>query len=767
MRTRRFLPVLLLVGLLAPARAASLDDCNVLWTSPSRDSSESMPCGGGDVGLNVWVEGGDLLFYVSRTGTFDENNQMLKLGRVRLRLSPNPFGADFRQELVLREGHVKISAAAGTDITVWVDVFRPVVHLDLHSNDAVSLTAAYESWRHEDHVINGAEFRANSYKVPQAQPVLTRRDTIEFAGDSVRFFHRNSDAAENIFDTTVRVQGLAAVKAQMFDPLRHRTFGGLLHGPGLVADGTVTGRYADTPFQAWRLRSAAPARDHTLELDLHVAQTDTIDQWLAGLDAIRREAIAQRYTAAARTREWWAEFWDRSYIYVDSADPRTRQVGRNYQLFRYQLGCNARGEFPTKFNGGLFTFDPGYVRRDFPFSPDFRLWGGGTMTAQNQRLVYHPLLKSGDFDLLKPQFDFYLRARRNAELRSEIYWHHPGACFTEQIEQFGLPNLFEWAFKRPPGSDPGADYNPWLEYEWDTVFEFCLMMLDTGRYAGRDVSPYLPLIESCLTFYDEHYRQLARQRGAEELTQDGHYVLFPGTACETFKGAYNSATTISALRVILTRLLELPPDVLPAARHTHWAAMLRRVPPLPMAEFDGHRTLAPAVVWQRVQNTETPQLYPVYPWGLYGVGLPDLQIARDTYFFDPHAVKNRSHIGWTQSAIFAARLGLADEAARLTTLKLQDSDRHRFPTFWGPGYDWTPDHNWGGSGMIALQEMAMQAVGEKIYLLPAWPKSWSGRFKLHAPGSTAVEAEVQAGVVVELRVTPASRRADIVLPSAD
>ena len=766
MRIHRLLPVFLCLGALARSAPLSLDDCNVLWTSSSHDSSDSMPCGGGDIGLNVWVEGGDVLFYVARSGTFDENNQMLKLGRVRLTLSPNPLGTDFRQELILRDGCVKISGG-GTTITVWVDVFRPVVHVDVQSTTAIEFRASYESWRDEDHVIAGEEFRANSYKVPQPTPVLTRHDTIGFASDGVRFFHRNADDTETIFDATVRIQGLDAVKAQMFDPLRHRTFGGLLHGPGLVPAGTSTGRYADTPFRAWTLRSAAPARTHAIELDLHVAQTDTLDAWLAGLDTIRRDAAAQRATAAARSRAWWAEFWDRSYIFVESSDPRTREVGRNYQRFRYQLGCNARGEFPTKFNGGLFTFDPGYVRRDHPFSPDFRLWGGGTMTAQNQRLVYHPLLKSGDYDLLQPQFDFYLRAQRNAELRSETYWHHPGACFTEQLEEFGLPNLFEWGRDRPAGYDPGMQYNPWLEYEWDTVFEFCLMMLDTGTYAGRDVTPWLPLIESCLTFFDEHYRLLARRRGVEELTQDGHYILFPGTACETFKGAYNSATTISALRVILTRLLELPPGVLPADRRACWAAMLRRVPPLPFAEFDGHRTLAPAVAWQRVQNVETPQLYPVFPWGLYGVGRPDLEVARNTYLFDPHAVKNRGYIGWNQSAIFAARLGLADEAARLTTLKLQDNDRHRFPTFWGPGYDWTPDHNWGGSGMIALQEMALQAVDDKIYLLPAWPKTWSGRFKLHAPRATVVEAVVQAGRVVDLQVTPASRRADIVLPSAD
>ena len=77
---------------------------NVVWNTPSRNSSESMPCGGGDIGMNIWVEEGDLLFYVSRSGTFDENNCQLKQGRFRIRLSPNPLkdAKDFRQELKLK-----------------------------------------------------------------------------------------------------------------------------------------------------------------------------------------------------------------------------------------------------------------------------------------------------------------------------------------------------------------------------------------------------------------------------------------------------------------------------------------------------------------------------------------------------------------------------------------------------------------------------------------------------------------------------------------
>lgn len=105
---------------------------NVIWNTPSRNSSESMPCGGGDIGMNIWVEEGDILFYLSRSGTFDENNCQLKQGRFRIRLFPSPFkdAKDFRQELKLKDGYVEVSAG-GTQIQLWADVYHPVVHVEI------------------------------------------------------------------------------------------------------------------------------------------------------------------------------------------------------------------------------------------------------------------------------------------------------------------------------------------------------------------------------------------------------------------------------------------------------------------------------------------------------------------------------------------------------------------------------------------------------------------------------------------------------------
>jgi hypothetical protein len=119
------------------AGGASADDplepLNVVWTTPSKDHNGSMPIGNGDVGLNVLMEpNGDLLFYISKTDAWSENCRLLKLGRVRLRVVPNPLsdGAPFRQALRLRQGEIEIVAGkddAPITLRVWVDANRPVI----------------------------------------------------------------------------------------------------------------------------------------------------------------------------------------------------------------------------------------------------------------------------------------------------------------------------------------------------------------------------------------------------------------------------------------------------------------------------------------------------------------------------------------------------------------------------------------------------------------------------------------------------------------
>jgi hypothetical protein len=363
--------------------------------------------------------------------------------------------------------------------------------------------------------------------------------------------------------------------------------------------------------------------------------------------------------------------------------------------------------------------------------------------------------------MMKAQFDFYFRILKNAELRTAVYWNHKGACFTEQMENFGLPNPAEYGYKRPVYFDKGVEYNTWLEYEWDTVLEFCFMMIESHNYSNTDIKEYIPFIESCLVFFDEHYQYLSKQRGIKSLDGNGHLVLFPGSAAETFKMANNASSTVAALKTVLSALLSLPAEYLGGEKRKAFKLMLAKIPPITFTEFNGHKTIAPAKTWERINNIESPQLYPVFPWGIYGIGKPDIDVAINTYKYDTNAVKFRSYMGWKQDNIFAARLGLTEDAAKFTEMKLKNSGR-RFPAFWGPGYDWTPDHNWGGSGMIGLQEMLLQTDDKKIYLFPAWPTNLDVHFKLHAPYQTTIEGMVKNGKSEIIRVIPESRRKDII-----
>ncbi len=796
----RFLATTFFAGLaLAAGRAFAddlswLDPYNVVWTTQSRNSGESMPCGGGGAGLNVWVENGELLCYVQRSGSFDENNQYLKLGRLRVRVEPSPFDGDaaFRQELKLREGCVEVSGEKGgkrTAIRIWAEVARPVVHVEVSAGEPVQVFAAYENWRQSDVSLpdNALRPRFACLGWDGYPGEVTRfRDEVRHAGNAVVFHHRNRDD-RLLFDYTVRQQGLESVKAQLVNTQKGRTFGGIFRGEGFVADGTADGTYLDTAFKAWKLRSSQPATKHHLELLSHVAQTKTLGEWQQALDALAKSPKPTLDEARSTTVQWWGDFWRRSHIVIQPGklDEKSKpwQIARNYQLFRYQLGCNANGDYPTKFNGGNFTFDPSMVEKKNTNDPDWRAWGGGSFTAQNQRLVHWPMLKSGDTDLVVPQLEYYRRALPSAVARVKAYYGHEGCLFAEQLENFGLPISAGWGWPEPgakkrqrgkevPFGDPridgthgpnsivekGEQANAFVSYHYESQLEFSYMALEHHRFFGSDIRPYLPLIRQSVRFFDEHYQLREKMRSGKPLDANGKLVIFPSTSCESYRGARNPADLIAGLNACLESLLALDDSLVPASEKKYYREFLQRVPPYTYGEADGNRILMPAESYKRYQNFECPQFYPLFPFNRFSLGKDDMELFRNTWKHGKFA-KNMV-ISWHQDGIFFARMGMVKEAADFNTRKLENSPR-RFPTFWGPGHDWAPDHNWGGSGMIGLQEMLMQTIGRRILLLPAWPADWDCDFKLHAPYETVVQGKVRGGKVTDLIVTPETRRKDV------
>jgi hypothetical protein len=294
------------------------------------------------------------------------------------------------------------------------------------------------------------------------------------------------------------------------------------------------------------------------------------------------------------------------------------------------------------------------------------------------------------------------------------------------------------------------------------------MVLDAKQYYGLDIAPYMPFIEHSLIWYDVFYTQAQQSRDVYGLT--GTYgneslVIYPGTGCETYKSAYNSASTVSGLRALVARILQADPPY-SVGNKTYYEGFLKRIPATPLRIQQGKITIAPAEAYVRLQNSEIPQLYPVFPWREYGLGLPNLTYAIDTYLCDTETQGFHNYEGWTQDAIWLADMGLTSMAQNITTLKLQDTNANRFPTFWGPGFDWTPQMDTGGTGMIALQEMLIQTYNNEsraIRLLPAWPSNWTAEFKVRAPFNTTVSGKVENSKLTNLVVDPPSRMKDVIM----
>jgi hypothetical protein len=300
-----------------------------------------------------------------------------------------------------------------------------------------------------------------------------------------------------------------------------------------------------------------------------------------------------------------------------------------------------------------------------------------------------------------------------------------------------------------------------ISYHWESQVENAYMILEYQRFTGADIKPFLPFIDAALVFFDEHYQLRQKLRNGKTLDENGKLVIYPSTSCESYRGAKNPADLVSGIAACLDSLVALPEGILPEGRKAYYEGYRSRLPGLNYGEVKGERILKPAESWVRYQNVECPQFYPLFPFNRFDLESPEIPVFRSTWKHGTFAKNNV--ISWHQDGIFFARMGMTAEAADFNVRKLQDAPR-RFPTFWGPGHDWTPDHNWGGSGMIGLQEMLLQTVGQKIHVLPAWPKEWDVDFKLHAPGKTVVECSYRKGAIAKLTVTPESRRKDVILP---
>ena len=318
-----------------------------------------------------------------------------------------------------------------------------------------------------------------------------------------------------------------------------------------------------------------------------------------------------------------------------------------------------------------------------------------------------------------------------------------------------------------------------LTYHYTSALEFAFMMLEECRFTGSEIEKSLPTIMGILRFYDNFYQDECQKLTGKPLDENKRLVIYPGNSAEMGVGSKNHSDAVAGLKAITEGLLNL--KVLPGPDLTWLASFIKRIPNIPTSRRDGHQVISLAESWEKIANpNEFPQLYAIFPFHRYGMGLPDLELARDTWRYGAFDQKiQKESMCWKYGNIAVADLGLAQEAKDYALKKFlypygNDGSisnygncarfKARFPAFWVTyPFDAFPDMDHGGCSMIGLQEMLMQTPGDKIILLPAWPREWDVDFKLHAPRQTVVEAKVRGGKIVSLIVTPKTRLKDVVI----
>jgi hypothetical protein len=715
-----------------------------------------MPLGNGDIALNVWTEhNGDIVLLIAKSDAWSENGELLKLGRVRLSLEPNPFknSDSFTQTLRLETGDVELHA--GNNLArIWVDANQPVVHVQVQTKVPIKLKAVSEVWRTKKYYLDKQaieQTQVGFFEWGTDPDSLTfYPDTILRAKDNrISWCHYNT---HSIYPLVFEQEHLETLLSKYPDPLMHRCFGITMKGDNLVSTDDET------------LKSSKASKSQQLEIYALTEQAKSPDSWRADLNKKIYEIEAKKLSKVWKAHEsWWNQFWNRSWINV-TGTPEAEEVSQGYSMQRFMTACAGRGAQPIKFNGSLFTvghdLQPDTIPTMANHDPDYRRWGASYWN-QNDRLIYWPLIASGDYDLLKPWFDMYLKALPLEKARTWIYYHHDGASFPETMYFWGLPNLNDFGWDNP--SD--VMQSRWQRYHIQGALEVALQMLD--YYENTEDTSFartaiVPFVNAIVTYYYIHYPHLP----------SGEIQIAPAQSLETYQfTAINPTPDIAGLEAVIPRLMDLPKNVISKQHREFWTRMLKelpvipigktakgKIPPLGVSDSNGTPIILPAEVYGNTCNVENPELYVAFPYRLYGVGKPDLELARNTFnarLFPMDKV-------WGQDGTQAAVLGLTKEAQKVVVSEFTDYGNDRFRWFWKAG-DEIPDVQDAGTGMIGLQLMLMQCDGKRIQLLPAWPKDWTADFKLHAPYKTIVKGHVENGKITKLKVTPERRTKDVVI----
>jgi len=708
---------------------------DVLYVTPSVEPWEAMPVGGGDLSAMVRSDGTGLDLHLTKSdawgfqappdtlpGSRFFNN--VSPGHIRIEFGERARAAAtrrFRQRLDLYHGRIVLqfgSEADGTQIEIWGHPKRKILVVEVTDPNGIfdPTSIMLSEWRPSMKLgVSNATVHAIEIHTRPARSHLVNTGMEDyFDADNDPLLGRGTAVVLGVGNITPKNCSSDEKTATVTLPQQRQPHYYLVIGAAVTTDGETL---------------AAAQREVGAALAVPLA------------------------SLKAKQQEWWRDYWSKSLLRIQSPDKMANRLCAAYYVHLYTLACVNRGPVPCKWDGGA-----GLMRGDE------RTWGLSEW-VQEIRFTYLPLYAANRLDMARGLTRHYSQMKPYLLEQTKRMWGVDGLWIPETVlpwghaEDFVLKDTGEARAGHFLPWNPKAAvygkfdrYNGYVGFLFTAGLEICQHYLVYYRYSGDECflrDDAYPIIRDVCRFVSGLLRKEA----------DGRWHLDPANALETWWMVRDPADTLAGIQAIFPEFIRLSKQygqddelrtkckeilmALPKPALGHWARDGKIDP--------NAKTYAPAAAKGEIpasRNFEIPALYRVFPFELSGIDSPDFQLARNTFDRRIFGITN----SWSLDAIWAARLGLGEEACKLLREHAVRYNRFRYggwdssnSSVFPDGLSVVPYMDGAGLSAFGVNESLLQSHNGLIRVLPAVSKSWSGNFRLRAEGGFLVAADFVVG----------------------
>ena len=491
--------------------------------------------------------------------------------------------------------------------------------------------------------------------------------------------------------------------------------------PGLPwsrGDGWSADRFVLSPAQPIVLVAAVVTDEESAEPQAEAKKR------IAALTPERLETLRSAH------RQWWRDFWSKSF--VDVGDPLLERY--YYGSLYLMASCSRNPKFPPSLFGNWTTADGPSWQADYHLNYNHQAPWWGVFAAN------HPELAE-PYDA--PILDYLPTARTNAQELLKVR----GVYYDVGVGPRGLETSF-----MPDGHGiPGEGRRMFLGQKSNAAFAAVNMFLRFYHTYDRAYAQRVyPFLRETAQFWEDYLH-----------LDQGRYVIRNDASGEVGDGGSdrNNSLSLGLVRMLFQGMLDVSTELgVDADRRERWRDILARLSAFPTVEVDGIRRIrgaeagpAASRIGPSRNNTRLEWMGMVWPTGVLGLGSDPamLRMLQD----DARGWAESEWIGHFNgfSITFpgAARVGHdPDDLLRKLRRQLNEFGLPNLMVFGGGG----GIENCSGVP-ATLNEMLLQSHDGVLRLFPVWPRSQPARFgQLRARGAFLVSAECREGQVQSVRI---------------